>query len=164
MPQLAVGNDVSASVDDRRPAELVASLAAVRTALADAATAAGRDPWSVTLIAVTKTFPATDIAILLGLGVADIGESRDQEARGEAGPAAARATPRAAPTARRRRGRRAAAALHRPAADEQVPLGGALRRHASTPSTARGRDRARRRGRGGRARPAAGVRAGQPGR
>lgn len=72
---------MSASVDDRRPAELVASLAAVRTRLADAAAAAGRDPWSVTLIAVTKTFPAADIAILLGLGVIDIAESRDQEAR-----------------------------------------------------------------------------------
>jgi hypothetical protein len=72
---------VSASVDNRRPAELVASLAAVRTRLTDAATAANRDPWSVTLIAVTKTFPASDIAILLDLGVVDIAESRDQEAR-----------------------------------------------------------------------------------
>jgi pyridoxal phosphate enzyme (YggS family) len=72
---------MSASVDNRRPAELVASLAAVRTHLTDAATAAGRDAWSVTLIAVTKTFPAADVAILLGLGVVDLGESRDQEAR-----------------------------------------------------------------------------------
>jgi PLP dependent protein len=72
---------VSASVDNHRPAELVASLATVRSRIADAATAVGRDPWSVTLIAVTKTFPATDLAILLGLGVADFGESRDQEAR-----------------------------------------------------------------------------------
>jgi pyridoxal phosphate enzyme (YggS family) len=71
---------VSASVDDRRPAELVASLAAVRAELADAARAAGRDVHSITLIAVTKTFPASDISILLDLGVADVGESRDQEA------------------------------------------------------------------------------------
>jgi pyridoxal phosphate enzyme (YggS family) len=72
---------VSASIDNRRPAELVASLAGVRSHLADAAAAAGRDIWSVTLIAVTKTFPAADIATLLGLGVIDIAESRDQEAR-----------------------------------------------------------------------------------
>jgi PLP dependent protein len=72
---------VSASVDDHRPAELVASLAAVRTQLSNAATAAGRDAWSITLIAVTKSFPASDVAILLGLGVADLGENRDQEAR-----------------------------------------------------------------------------------
>jgi PLP dependent protein len=72
---------VSASVDDHRPAELVAALCAVRTRIADAATAAGRDLWSVTLIAVTKTFPVTDVAILMELGVTNIGESRDQEAR-----------------------------------------------------------------------------------
>ncbi len=72
---------MSASVDDHRPAELVASLAAVRAHLSDAATAAGREPWSVTLVAVTKSFPAADIAILVGLGVLDIGESRDQEIR-----------------------------------------------------------------------------------
>jgi pyridoxal phosphate enzyme (YggS family) len=70
-----------ASVDDHRPAELVAAVAAVRAHLADAATAANRDAWSVTLIAVTKTFPVSDIEILLGLGVADIAESKDQEAR-----------------------------------------------------------------------------------
>jgi pyridoxal phosphate enzyme (YggS family) len=69
------------ATDDRRPAELVASLAAVRTRLSDATAAAGRDPWSVTMVAVTKTFPASDVATLLELGVADIGESRDQEAR-----------------------------------------------------------------------------------
>src|SRR5690606_6859211 len=33
------------------------------------------------LVAVTKTFPATDIVRLARLGVTDIGESRDQEAR-----------------------------------------------------------------------------------
>jgi pyridoxal phosphate enzyme (YggS family) len=32
------------------------------------------------LIAVTKTYPASDVAILLELGVGDIGENRDQEA------------------------------------------------------------------------------------
>ena len=72
---------MSASVDDRRPSELVASLASVRAHLSDAAVDAGREKWSITLVAVTKGFPASDVAILLGLGVFDIGESRDQEAR-----------------------------------------------------------------------------------
>ena len=39
----------------------------------------GRDA-SVTLIAVTKTFPASDVRLLSGLGVCDIGENRDAEA------------------------------------------------------------------------------------
>ena len=42
--------------------------------------AAGRDPAEVTLIAVTKTFPASDVRLLYDLGVRDVGENRDQEA------------------------------------------------------------------------------------
>ena len=42
--------------------------------------AAGRDPGDVTLIAITKTFPAADVAMLAELGLADFGENRDQEA------------------------------------------------------------------------------------
>ena len=41
---------------------------------------AGRDVGEVTVIAVTKTFPASDVAMLAGLGVRDVGENRDQEA------------------------------------------------------------------------------------
>lgn len=67
--------------DDRRRAELVTSLGAVRARIADACAAAGRDQRDVTLVAVTKTFPASDIAALVELGVADIGENKDQEAR-----------------------------------------------------------------------------------
>ena len=52
----------------------------MRARIADACIAAGRDQRSVTLIAVTKTYPATDVATLAALGVNDIGESRDQEA------------------------------------------------------------------------------------
>jgi pyridoxal phosphate enzyme (YggS family) len=64
--------------------ELADNLAAVRARIAAAATAAGRDPATVTLIAVTKTYPAADIALLAELGVTDVGESRDQEAAGKA--------------------------------------------------------------------------------
>lgn len=42
--------------------------------------AAGRDRDELTLVVVTKFFPASDIALLAELGVRDIGESRDQEA------------------------------------------------------------------------------------
>lgn len=70
--------------DSARRAALVAALAEIRRAIHDAATAAGRDPRSVTLVAVTKTFPASDAAILVELGVLDLGESRDQEARPKA--------------------------------------------------------------------------------
>jgi pyridoxal phosphate enzyme (YggS family) len=34
----------------------------------------------VHLVVVTKTFPASDVRLLAGLGVTDVGESRDQEA------------------------------------------------------------------------------------
>jgi pyridoxal phosphate enzyme (YggS family) len=65
---------------DRRADELAASLAAVRDRIATACQAAGRQPDEVTLIAVTKTFPAQDVRRLAALGVTDFGENRDQEA------------------------------------------------------------------------------------
>src|SRR5439155_11901109 len=58
-------------VTDRR-AELAANLAAVRDRIAAAARAAGRQPADLTLVAVTKTFPASDVALLAELGVADV--------------------------------------------------------------------------------------------
>jgi PLP dependent protein len=66
--------------DGRRRAELVTALGAVRARIADACAAAGRDAHDVTLVAITKTFPASDVAILAGIGVTDVGENRDQEA------------------------------------------------------------------------------------
>ena len=41
----------------------------------------GREPGSVTLVVVTKTWPASDVRLLAGLGVTDVAENRDQEAR-----------------------------------------------------------------------------------
>jgi pyridoxal phosphate enzyme (YggS family) len=64
---------------DRR-AELAAALAEVRERIHAAASAANRDPAQVTLVAVTKTFPARDAALLADLGIGDLGENRDQEA------------------------------------------------------------------------------------
>ena len=64
-----------------RDAEIVGALGSVRATIAGACEAAGRDPKSVTLIAVTKTRPPSDVAVLARLGVLDVGESKDQEAR-----------------------------------------------------------------------------------
>lgn len=63
-----------------RRAELVGNLAAVRARIAAACERAGRSPSEITLIAVTKTFPASDVELLAELGVRDVGENRDQEA------------------------------------------------------------------------------------
>jgi pyridoxal phosphate enzyme (YggS family) len=63
-----------------RERELAANLRAVRDRVARACSDAGRSPAELTLVAVTKTFPASDIALLAELGVSDIGENRDQEA------------------------------------------------------------------------------------
>ncbi len=59
---------------------MAASLARVRARIGAACQAAGRSPGEVTLIAITKTFPASDVRVLSSLGVRDVGENRDQEA------------------------------------------------------------------------------------
>jgi pyridoxal phosphate enzyme (YggS family) len=64
----------------RRAAEIEAGLRAVQGRIGAACAAAGRDPATVTLVVVTKTFPAADVRLLAGLGVREVGESRDQEA------------------------------------------------------------------------------------
>lgn len=61
--------------------EIQQGLRAVRSRIDAACAEVGRDPADVTLIAVTKTFPAADIRLLAELGVTDIGENRDREAR-----------------------------------------------------------------------------------
>ena len=63
-----------------RREEIAARLASVRGRIAAGCAAAGRDPDDVTLVVVTKTFPAGDVGILAELGVHDVGENRDQEA------------------------------------------------------------------------------------
>lgn len=60
--------------------ELAAALAAVRERIAAACATAGRGADEVRLIAVTKTFPAIDAALLADLGMLDLGENREQEA------------------------------------------------------------------------------------
>jgi PLP dependent protein len=76
------------SAADRKD-EIAARLSAVRDRIAAACGAAGRSPGEVTLIAVTKTYPVSDIQLLSELGVRDIGENKDQEAAPKAAEAAA---------------------------------------------------------------------------
>jgi len=70
-------------MSDRRE-QVAANLARVRHRIDAAAQAAGRDSDSVTLIVVTKTFPAADVELLAELGVTDIGENRHPEAEQKA--------------------------------------------------------------------------------
>lgn len=67
-----------------RPAELAAALAALEERLSAACTAAGRARDELVLVAVTKTRPASDVAVLRDLGVRDVGENRAQEASAKA--------------------------------------------------------------------------------
>ncbi|HET9901437.1 MAG TPA: YggS family pyridoxal phosphate-dependent enzyme [Actinomycetes bacterium] len=80
-------DDDPADPADRR-ATLVAKLGAVDARIAAACDAAGRDRSDVVLVAVTKTFPASDVRMLADLGVTDVGESRDQEAAEKVGACA----------------------------------------------------------------------------
>jgi pyridoxal phosphate enzyme (YggS family) len=63
-----------------RREQVAAGLDAVRRRIAAAATRAGRAPDEVTLVVVTKFFPAADVRILAELGVTDVGENRHPEA------------------------------------------------------------------------------------
>jgi pyridoxal phosphate enzyme (YggS family) len=64
---------------DRRD-ELAANLAKVEERIARACAAAGRARDEVTLIVVTKTYPASDVRILSELGVRHVAENKDQDA------------------------------------------------------------------------------------
>jgi pyridoxal phosphate enzyme (YggS family) len=81
-------SDVSGDPPGRR-AQIAANLAAVRSRIAAACAVASRDPAELTLIAVTKTYPAADVLALAEIGVRDIGENRDQEAAPKAAQVAA---------------------------------------------------------------------------
>ena len=65
--------------DSTRRDELTASLAAVRERVERACEAAARSSSAVTLVVVTKTFPVSDVDLLAGAGVRDVGEARAQE-------------------------------------------------------------------------------------
>ncbi len=64
-----------------RSRQLRGNLDAVRERMARAARAAGRDPAELTLVAVSKMWPPSDVAELFGLGVTHFAENREQEGR-----------------------------------------------------------------------------------
>ncbi|MFD3560391.1 YggS family pyridoxal phosphate-dependent enzyme [Streptomyces sp. NPDC090032] len=63
-----------------RKTQLAANLAQVEERITSACIASGRKREEVTLIVVTKTYPASDVRILSELGVRDVAENRDQDA------------------------------------------------------------------------------------
>ncbi|MEU9352903.1 YggS family pyridoxal phosphate-dependent enzyme [Streptomyces griseoloalbus] len=63
-----------------RKDELAVNLARVEERIAAACAAAGRARDEVTLVVVTKTYPAGDVRILSELGVRHVAENRDQDA------------------------------------------------------------------------------------
>jgi pyridoxal phosphate enzyme (YggS family) len=65
---------------DGRRDVLAANLARVEERIATSCAAAGRDRAEVTLVVVTKFFPASDVRLLHGLGVRHVAENRHQEA------------------------------------------------------------------------------------
>jgi pyridoxal phosphate enzyme (YggS family) len=72
------------TADTPRRDELARRWAELQERVAAACAAVGRDPGELTVVAITKTFPASDVALLAGLGVKDVGENRDQEAAAKA--------------------------------------------------------------------------------
>ncbi len=68
-----------------RKDQILSNLELVKERITSAAQAAGRSPSEITLIAVTKTFPVSDLEILYELGVRSFGENRDQEAAPKVG-------------------------------------------------------------------------------
>jgi hypothetical protein len=77
----------------QRLAELVGNLERIRSRIGAACAVAGRDEAEITLIAVTKTYPASDVLALASLGLTDFGENRDQEAAAKAAAVAAAGQP-----------------------------------------------------------------------
>lgn len=69
--------------------ELRRSLTEVLARIDAACERVGREPGSVRLLPVTKTFPAQDVATLIDLGLREFAENRDQEAAGKAAEVAA---------------------------------------------------------------------------
>jgi pyridoxal phosphate enzyme (YggS family) len=69
---------------------VVAHVAEVRERMQRAATRAGRDPATVTLVAATKTVDPERVQAVVDAGVVDVGENRAQELLGKTGVVGAR--------------------------------------------------------------------------
>ncbi len=64
-----------------RREELAANLEAVEERIRAACASAGRSRDEITLVVVTKTYPASDVDLLAELGITDVGENRHPEAQ-----------------------------------------------------------------------------------
>jgi pyridoxal phosphate enzyme (YggS family) len=64
-----------------RREEVAANLEAVEERIEAACGAAGRSRDEITLVVVTKTYPASDVDLLAELGITDVGENRHPEAQ-----------------------------------------------------------------------------------
>jgi pyridoxal phosphate enzyme (YggS family) len=73
-----------------RREEIARGLASVEERIGRACDASGRSREEITLVVVTKYFPASDIDLLVDLGVRAVGENKDQEARAKLAEVAAR--------------------------------------------------------------------------
>ncbi|MFJ2744007.1 YggS family pyridoxal phosphate-dependent enzyme [Streptomyces sp. NPDC087440] len=71
-----------------RKDELASNLAQVEERISSACAAVGRAREEVTLIVVTKTYPASDVRLLAELGVRHVAENRDQDAAPKAAASA----------------------------------------------------------------------------
>jgi pyridoxal phosphate enzyme (YggS family) len=71
---------MTSGYDEGRRAEIAANLDRVEARIAAACRAVGRDRAEITLVAVTKTFPADDVGHLAALGVREVGENRAADA------------------------------------------------------------------------------------
>jgi PLP dependent protein len=71
---------MTSGYDEGRRAEIAANLGRVEARIAAACRSAGRDRAEITLVAVTKTFPADDVGHLAALGVREVGENRAADA------------------------------------------------------------------------------------
>ncbi|WP_055752233.1 YggS family pyridoxal phosphate enzyme [Frankia sp. AvcI1] len=79
-PPAGVDPAAAGSGDPARRAELARRLSVIEERIATAARTAGRDPAGLTLIAVSKTYPAADVVMLHTLGARQFAENREQEA------------------------------------------------------------------------------------
>jgi pyridoxal phosphate enzyme (YggS family) len=66
-----------------RLADIQSNLEKINLRIAAACASSKRDVSEITLIAVTKTYPASDVDLLKQLGIENVGENKDQEAAGK---------------------------------------------------------------------------------
>lgn len=66
-----------------RLADLQSNLEKINSRIAEACSRSKRNISEITLIAVTKTYPASDVDLLKQLGIENVGENKDQEASGK---------------------------------------------------------------------------------